>query len=178
MIMASEPPSALLEGVYVANVTPFLDDDRYTVDPHAYGAHVRWLADHGVAGIVPFGTNGEGPSIASREKRPILEILAATDDLQIIATVAEANLPDTLDQLAFLDDLAVRAVMVMPPYYFKPVETAGLKIFSAADRPRLHLGPGKHRSRASRGTLLAHTSRPRRGSRAAVGSSAEGPCLD
>ena len=100
-----------------------------TVDPHAYGAHVRWLADHGVAGIVPFGTNGEGPSIAAREKRPILEILAATDDLQIIATVAEANLPDTLDQLAFLDDLAVRAVMVMPPYYFKPVETAGLKVF-------------------------------------------------
>jgi dihydrodipicolinate synthase/N-acetylneuraminate lyase len=129
MIMTSEQPAALLEGVYVANVTPFLDDDRYSVDHHAYGAHVRWLADHGVTGIVPFGTNGEGPSIAAREKRSLLEVLAAIEDLQIIATVAEANLPDTLDQLAFLDDLPVRAVMVMPPYYFKPVETEGLKIF-------------------------------------------------
>jgi dihydrodipicolinate synthase/N-acetylneuraminate lyase len=130
MIMTSEEPAALLEGVYVANVTPFLDDDRYSIDHRSYGAHVRWLADHGVTGIVPFGTNGEGPAIAAREKRPVFEALAAADDdLQIIATVAEANLPDTLDQLAFLDDLPVRAVMVMPPYYFKPVETEGLKIF-------------------------------------------------
>jgi dihydrodipicolinate synthase/N-acetylneuraminate lyase len=130
MIMTSEQPAALLEGVYVANVTPFLDDDRYSIDHRSYAAHVRWLADHGVTGIVPFGTNGEGPVIAAREKRPVFEALAAADDdLQIIATVAEANLPDTLDQLAFLDDLPVRAVMVMPPYYFKPVETEGLKIF-------------------------------------------------
>ena len=128
--MTSEQPAALLEGVYVANVTPFLDDDRYSIDHRSYGAHVRWLADHGVTGIVPFGTNGEGPSIAAREKRPLFEALAETaGDLQIIATVAEGNLPDTLDQLAFLDDLPVRAVMVMPPYYFKPVEAEGLKIF-------------------------------------------------
>ena len=128
--MTSEQPDALLEGVYVANVTPFLDDDRYSIDHRSYGAHVRWLADHGVTGVVPFGTNGEGPAIAAREKRPLFEALAAAaEDLQIIATVAEANLPDTLDQLSFLDDLPVRAVMVMPPYYFKPVETEGLKIF-------------------------------------------------
>jgi dihydrodipicolinate synthase/N-acetylneuraminate lyase len=130
MIMTAEQPDTLLEGVYVANVTPFLDDDRYSIDHHAYGAHVSWLADHGVTGIVPFGTNGEGPSIAAREKRPVFEALAAAGgNLQIIATVAEANLPDTLDQLAFLDELPVRAVMVMPPYYFKPVDTEGLKIF-------------------------------------------------
>ena len=243
--MTSEQPAALLEGVYVANVTPFLDDDRYSIDPHAYGAHVRWLADHGVTGIVPFGTNGEGPSIAAREKRSLLEVLAAIEDLQIIATVAEANLPDTLDQLAFLDDLPVRAVMVMPPYYFKPVETEGLKIFYervlAATRHPLVLyhipkyaipipadlvislpvwgvkdsggeagyaetlheagkgvlvgteddlpgrlstadgsisGPGQHRSGASRGALLARTSRTRRGSRQIVGSSAQGTCHD
>ena len=128
--MPSHQPNALLEGVYVANVTPFLDDDRYSIDHRAYGAHVRWLADHGVTGIVPFGTNGEGPSIAAREKRPVFEALAADiGDLQVIATVAESNLPDTLDQLTFLDDLPVRAVMVMPPYYFKPVETEGLRIF-------------------------------------------------
>ena len=60
--MTSEEPAALLEGVYVANVTPFLDDDRYSIDHRSYGAHVRWLADHGVTGIVPFGTNGEGPA--------------------------------------------------------------------------------------------------------------------
>ena len=128
--MPSEPPATLLQGVYVATVTPFLDRDRFPIDIEAYLAHVEWLAGQGVTGIVPFGTNGEGPSVAAREKRPVFEALAAMgSDLQIIATVAEANLPDTLDQLAFLDDLPVRAVMLLPPYYFKPVETEGLRLF-------------------------------------------------
>jgi dihydrodipicolinate synthase/N-acetylneuraminate lyase len=130
MIMPSEPPVALLEGVYVANVTPFREDDHFSIDIGAYLAHVQWLACHGVNGIVPFGTNGEGPSIAAREKRPVFEALGPmADNLEIIATVAEANLPDTLDQLAFLNDFSVRAVMIMPPYYFKPVETEGLRLF-------------------------------------------------
>ena len=78
--MTSEQSASLLEGVYVANVTPFLDDDRYSIDARVYEAHVRWLADHGVTGIVPFGTNGEGPSIAAREKRPLFEALAAAGE--------------------------------------------------------------------------------------------------
>lgn len=137
--MPSEPPAARLEGVYVANVTPFREDERFSIDIEAYLGHVDWLAGHRVTGIVPFGTNGEGPLIATREKRPVFEALAASfEDLPIIATVAEGNLPDTLDQLSFLEDLPVRAVMVMPPYYWKPVETEGLRMFfervSAATR--------------------------------------------
>ena len=128
--MPSEPPTSGLEGVYVANVTPFIDDDRFSIDVDAYLAHVQWLAGQGVTGIVPFGTNGEGPSIAASEKRTVFDALAANaEGLQILATVAEANLPDTLDQLAFLDDLPVQAVMVLPPYYFKPVQSEGLRVF-------------------------------------------------
>jgi dihydrodipicolinate synthase/N-acetylneuraminate lyase len=130
MIMPFERPAAGLDGVYVANVTPFRDDERFSIDIEAYLGHVDWLASHRVTGIVPFGTNGEGPLIATREKRPVFEALAASSgDLRIIATVAEGNLPDTLDQLSFLQDLPIRAVMVMPPYYWKPVETEGLRAF-------------------------------------------------
>lgn len=128
--MPSEPPTSVLEGVYVANVTPFLDDARFSIDIDAYLAHVQWLASQGVTGIVPFGTNGEGPSIAASEKRQVFDALAAdAEGLQIIPTVAEANLPDTLDQLAFLEDQPVRAVLALPPYYFKPVEPEGLRVF-------------------------------------------------
>jgi dihydrodipicolinate synthase/N-acetylneuraminate lyase len=129
MTSPSEQSADLLEGVYVANVTPFNDDARFSIDIEAYLAHVRWLASKGVTGVVPFGTTGEGPSIAAREKRPVFQALAAQGKLQIIATVAEANLPDTLDQLAFLDDLPVQAVMALPPYYFKPAGTEGLRVF-------------------------------------------------
>jgi dihydrodipicolinate synthase/N-acetylneuraminate lyase len=134
-------PRLELPGVYVANVTPFRDDDRCTIDLDAYLGHVRWLASQGVTGIVPFGTNGEGPSVATREKQQVLSaVLAESGDLTVIATVAEATLPDTLDQLAFLADLPVAAVMVLPPYYFKPVEVAGLlrfyeRVLASTDKP-------------------------------------------
>ncbi|MGY1815705.1 dihydrodipicolinate synthase family protein [Blastococcus sp. SYSU D00820] len=123
-------PAAVLEGVYVANVTPFRDDDRLSIDVDAYLGHVRWLAGHGVTGIVPFGTNGEGPSVTAAEKRAVLAaLLPEVGSLQVVPTVAEGNLPDTLDLLAALDDLPVRAVMVLPPYYFAPVPAEGLADF-------------------------------------------------
>ena len=121
---------SVLEGVYVANVTPFRDDERFSIDVDSYVAHVRWLEGHGVTGVIPFGTNGEGPSIATAEKRAVLDALTAeAGALQIVPTVAEGNLPDTLDQLAYLQDRPVTAVMVLPPYYFKPVQADGLRIF-------------------------------------------------
>jgi len=123
-------PADVLEGVYVANVTPFRDDERYSIDVDSYVAHVRWLADNGVTGVIPFGTNGEGPSVAAHEKRVVLDALVPeAGSLQIVPTVAEANLPDTLDLLADLEELPIRAVMVLPPYYFKPVDTQGLRRF-------------------------------------------------
>jgi 4-hydroxy-tetrahydrodipicolinate synthase len=130
MTMDGAVPASVLEGVYVANVTPFRDDERYTVDVDAYLGHVTWLAGRGVTGIIPFGTNGEGPSVAAAEKRAVLDALVpAAGPLHVVPTVAEGNLPDTLDLLAYLDDLPVRAVMVLPPYYFKPVSADGLRRF-------------------------------------------------
>jgi 4-hydroxy-tetrahydrodipicolinate synthase len=121
---------AVLEGVYVANVTPFRDDERFSIDVDSYVAHVRWLAGHGVTGVIPFGTNGEGPSIATAEKRVVFDaLLPEAETLQVVPTVAEGNLPDTLDQLAYLQDLPVAAIMVLPPYYFKPVQVEGLQTF-------------------------------------------------
>jgi dihydrodipicolinate synthase/N-acetylneuraminate lyase len=128
--MQPADPASVLGGVYVANVTPFRDDERFSIDVDSYLGHVGWLADRGVTGVIPFGTNGEGPSVAPHEKRAVLDALVpAAGSLQIVPTVAEGNLPDTLDLLAYLDDLPVRAVMVLPPYYFKPVSSEGLRLF-------------------------------------------------
>ncbi len=128
--MQGAAPASVLEGVYVANVTPFRDDERYSIDVDAYLGHVTWLAGHGVTGVIPFGTNGEGPSVAVGEKRAVLDALVpVAGSLHVVPTVAEGNLPDTLDLLDHLEDLPVRAVMVLPPYYFKPVSTAGLRLF-------------------------------------------------
>lgn len=119
-----------IEGVYVANVTPFRDDGSLAVDAGAYLDHVSWLAEMGVHGVVPFGTNGEGPSVTLGEKLQVLEILFERGlRTRIIPAVMQNNLPDTLEMLHTLEDYPATAVLVLPPYYFKPVESEGMVRF-------------------------------------------------
>jgi dihydrodipicolinate synthase/N-acetylneuraminate lyase len=119
-----------IEGVYVANVTPFKDDASLSVDVDSYLAHVSWLAEMGVRGVVPFGTNGEGPSVALHEKLRVLEALFARDlPVQIIPAVMQGNLPDTLEMVEALEGYPAAAVLVLPPYYFKPASAEGLERF-------------------------------------------------
>ena len=121
--------NARLGGVYVANVTPF-EENTLEVDDGAYVEHVAWLAERGVRGVVPFGTNGEGPSVSLDEK---LRVLGRLFDrgltLQVIPAVMECNLPDTLRLVEALNGHPAAAVLVLPPYYFKPADTEGLKRF-------------------------------------------------
>ena len=119
-----------IEGVYVANVTPFGDDASLSVSVDSYLAHVSWLEEMGVRGIIPFGTNGEGPSVALAEKLRVLEALFARSlPVQVIPAVMQGNLPETLELVEALEDYPLAAVLVLPPYYFKPATTEGLKRF-------------------------------------------------
>ena len=119
-----------IEGVYVANVTPFKDDASLSVSVDSYLAHVSWLAEMGVRGVVPFGTNGEGPSVTLREKLGVLEALFDRGlSIQIIPTVVQGNLPDTIEMVEALEGYPAAAVLVLPPYYFKPAAAEGLKRF-------------------------------------------------
>jgi dihydrodipicolinate synthase/N-acetylneuraminate lyase len=119
-----------LEGVYVANVTPFRDDGSFAVDEDAYLDHVSWLTEMSVRGIVPFGTNGEGPSVTLGEKLRVLEALFGRGfPIQIIPAVMQNNLPETLEMLRVLEDYPAAALLVLPPYYFKPVEPEGMVRF-------------------------------------------------
>ncbi len=119
-----------IEGVYVANVTPFRDDASLSVDVESYLAHVSWLEGMGVRGVVPFGTNGEGPSVTLREKLRVLEALFAQGlSIQIIPTVMQGNLPETLEMVEALNGYPATAVLILPPYYFKPASAEGLERF-------------------------------------------------
>jgi 4-hydroxy-tetrahydrodipicolinate synthase len=120
-------PSAI-RGVYVANLTPFAASGG--IDLAAYTAHAEWLAARGVHGVVPFGTNGEGPSVALGEKRRVLETLFARGlACQILPAVMQGNLPDTLELVRAASEFPAAAVVVLPPYYFKPLSVDGLRRF-------------------------------------------------
>jgi dihydrodipicolinate synthase/N-acetylneuraminate lyase len=119
-----------IEGVYVASVTPIKDDAALSVDVDSYLDHVSWLAEMGVRGVVPFGTNGEGPSLTLKEKLRVLEALFARDlPIQVIPAVMQGNLPETLEMVEALEEYPATAVLVLPPYYFKPASPEGLRRF-------------------------------------------------
>jgi dihydrodipicolinate synthase/N-acetylneuraminate lyase len=119
-----------IEGVYVANVTPFEDNASLRIDVNAYLAHASWLGEKGVSGIVPFGTNGEGPSVALGEKLGVLEALFERElPVQVIPAIMQGNLPDTIEMLEALEDYPATAVLILPPYYFEPVTAEGLERF-------------------------------------------------
>lgn len=121
----------MLDGAYVANLTPFRDD--LAVDEDAYLRHVDFLGEAGIDGIVAFGTNGEGPSLTLEEADNLLSrILRAAHPMRVVPSVMRGNLPDTLRALERINDTAAEAVLVLPPYYFKPASADGLKAFFEA----------------------------------------------
>lgn len=127
--------------MYVANVTPFKEGAPYPVDVPAYLEHASWLSEKGVRGIVPMGTNGEGASVSMGEKLGVYEALFAREfPIEILPTIMQGNLPDTLQMVEALNDFPATAVLVLPPYYVKPVSAEGLKRFyepvlEASDHP-------------------------------------------
>jgi 4-hydroxy-tetrahydrodipicolinate synthase len=67
------------------------------------------------------------------EKLRVLDALFGHGiETQIIPAVMQNNLPDTLEMLRALEDYPATAVLVLPPYYFKPVEPEGMVRFYEA----------------------------------------------
>jgi 4-hydroxy-tetrahydrodipicolinate synthase len=118
----------VISGVYVPLLTPF--DRQGHVDTGAYGAFAQWLASRGVDGLVPFGSTGEGPSLSMRER---LDVLAGLPDAvpgtSLIPAVTESSLDAVLEFVAVVNDLPAAAIMVLPPYYFRPLAPDGLRRF-------------------------------------------------
>ena len=118
----------MISGVYVPLLTPF--DRQGHVDTGAFGAFAQWLTGRGVDGLVPFGSTGEGPSLSLRERLAVLASLPdAVPGTSLIPAVTESSLDAVLEFVAAVNDLPATAIMVLPPYYFRPLAADDLRRF-------------------------------------------------
>jgi 4-hydroxy-tetrahydrodipicolinate synthase len=118
----------VISGVYVPLLTPF--DHQGHVDIGAFGAFAQWLTGRGVDGLVPFGSTGEGPSLSLRERLAVLATLpGAVPGASLIPAVTESSLDAVLEFVAAVNDLPATAIMVLPPYYFRPLAADDLRRF-------------------------------------------------
>lgn len=113
-----------LEGIICAVVTPLRDGE---VETGNLQRHIKTLATEGCHGVLVMGTTGEGPSLTLEERRVILEAArAVADDLIVMAGTGCASLKDTITATRDAFSIGADAVVVVPPFYFKRVSTAGL----------------------------------------------------
>jgi len=113
-----------LRGVFAPATTPF---DRVTgeVDPVAMRANLRRWLEAPLAGVVLFGSTGEGPLLDEDEKARLTEACREVVDggrLLLAGTGAESTRA-TIRATRAVAEAGADAVLVQPPSYFRPAMT-------------------------------------------------------
>lgn len=141
--MTSTPPS-VLRGLWCATLTPLTRDGA--VDHARFAAHVQRLFTHGVDGIAPFGTTGEGQSFSLDERRAGLDALLAADvpPKRIVAATGCAALTETVALTRHAVHNGCAACLVLPPFFWKEPTDDGLfawyaQVIERVADPRLEL---------------------------------------
>ena len=129
-----------LAGVFAANVTPF-QPSSLAIDVPWMKRHLAYLRNHGCDGIVPLGTNGEGPSMSVDERKLVIDTaMEAADGLVVVPGTGCASLPDTAELTRHALQAGAASVLIVPPFFFKNVASAGVltyyrRLFDMALQP-------------------------------------------
>ncbi len=135
---------APVRGLWCAMLTPL--DRSGRIDHDLFAAHARSLLAHGVDGVAPFGTTGEGQSFALSERLAGLDALlkAGITPGRVIAATGCAALPETILLTRHGVQSGCRACLVLPPFFWKDASDDGLfawysQLIEAVGDPRLRI---------------------------------------
>lgn len=117
------------KGVLVPAITPF--DDRLEVDVPLFVKTCKWLLAQGANGLAVFGTTSEANSMSIPERKRALEALVAAgiDPAVLLPGTGQCSLPDAVDLTKHAVSLGCGGVLMLPPFYYKPVSVDGLEAF-------------------------------------------------
>lgn len=112
-------------GVFAAITTPFRDD--LSVDHDFLARHTAWLVEHGVRGIVPLGSLGEGATLSATEKVEVLATCrkAVGDRAPVVAGIGTLATADAVSLAREAQRVGCDGLMVLPAYVYRtdPRET-------------------------------------------------------
>ncbi len=133
---------APVRGLWCALLTPL--DASGNVDYVRFARHARSLLGHGVDGVAPFGTTGEGQSFTVAERMAGVDALLAAGipARQMVAATGCAALPDTVALTRHGVKAGCAACLVLPPFFWKDASDDGLfrwyaELIEAVGDPRL-----------------------------------------
>ena len=117
-------------GVLAPVVTAF--DENLRPDATRLLQHCRWLLGQGVS-LAVFGTNSEANSLSVHEKLDLLAKLidAGIEPRHLLPGCGSCALPDTIMMARHAVSMGCGGILVLPPFYYKPVSDDGLFAFYA-----------------------------------------------
>ena len=118
-----------LQGVYCAAATPLTANGDADIPKLA--EHCQRLLADGCDGVAVLGTTGEANSFARDERMAILDGLLAAGIAPetVLPGTGAASLRDAQALTRHATEAGVRGVLVLPPFYYKPVSDEGLAAF-------------------------------------------------
>lgn len=124
--MSNSPRTSFPTGIITAVLTPMRSNLQ--VDPELLVSHCRHLLQSGGDGLVLLGTTGEANSFSVTERQYILE--AALDGglpaKALMAGTGCCAFTDTITLTRHAVDLGLEDVLMLPPFYYKPVSDQAL----------------------------------------------------
>ncbi|HEU4616508.1 MAG TPA: 4-hydroxy-tetrahydrodipicolinate synthase [Gammaproteobacteria bacterium] len=121
----------MLSGSMVALVTPM--DAGGALDYAALAKLIDFHVESGTEALVVAGTTGESPTLTRGEHVELLKRSCELADgrIPIVAGTGSNSTAQTLALSRAVDDLPLRALMVVTPYYNKPTQEGMYRHFSA-----------------------------------------------
>jgi 4-hydroxy-tetrahydrodipicolinate synthase len=119
-------PSPIDGGVMAAVLTPLNED--LSPNHAAWLAHCRDLIAQGCSGLAVLGTTSEANSFTLSERLAMLDALSESDiDAGLsVPGVGCCALPDTVALCRKAMEIGSAGVLMLPPFYYKPVTDDGL----------------------------------------------------
>jgi len=120
-----------MNGILTALVTPFDEDGR--LDVATFEAQCRRQLDAGIHGLVPCGTTGETPTLATEEWETLVRTAVRVADgaVPVVAGVGTNNTPTTVANCERAQTSGASHGLLVLPYYNKP-NPDGLRAHLAA----------------------------------------------
>ena len=105
-----------MEGIGPPLVTPF--DEGGDVSERRLRELVSWLEARGVDFLVACGSNGEAELLTADERARVIEVVAETASVPVVAGTGHPGLRETLDATARAADAGADAALVVTPFYY------------------------------------------------------------
>ncbi|HIM87356.1 MAG TPA: dihydrodipicolinate synthase family protein [Gammaproteobacteria bacterium] len=118
--------SQRFSGVLVPVITPFKND--LSPDVEAFVTHCKWMLGQGVDGLAIFGTTSEANSLTVNERTQLLDALveSGVPAARLMPGTGACSIMDASVLTAHAVNHGCGGVLMLPPFYYKAVDTEGL----------------------------------------------------